>query len=102
MADAWAWVHSGQIGGLFLTKNQADWCVERADGCVVPMRVETAKVRHANELHQTLKNLTGLAKMAASALNTYQAAIRNADLLLEQIERESMEDSSNVSNDHSE
>jgi len=95
MADAWAWVHSGQIGGLFLTKSQADWCVERADGCVVPMRVETAKVRHANELHQTLKNLTGLAKMAASPLNTYQAAIRNADLLLEQIERESMEDSSN-------
>ncbi len=59
----------------------------------MPLRAETAKVRHADELYQVLKDLTGLAKMAACPLNTYKAAIRNSDELLQQIERESMEDS---------
>lgn len=95
MADAWAWVHSGQIGGLFLTKSQADWCVERADGCVVPMRVETAKVRHANELHTALKGLVDLAKRLTAFNGARPASLLIADELLQQIERESMEDSKN-------
>ncbi len=93
MADAWAWVHSGQIGGLFLTKNQADWCIERADGCVVPMRVETAKVRRADELHTALKGLVDLAKRLTAFNDARPASLLIADELLQQIERESMEDS---------
>tara|TARA_R110001583_G_scaffold25218_1_gene91431 strand:- start:1488 stop:1784 length:297 start_codon:yes stop_codon:yes gene_type:complete len=58
----------------------------------LPLIIETAKARHADELYQVLKDLTGLAKMASAPLNTYQAAVRNADELLKQIERESTED----------
>ncbi len=92
MADAWAWVHEGEIASCSQHKGGADQCVERAGGCTVPLRVETAKVRYANELHQALKDLTGLAMMAAAPLNTYQAAVRNSNELLQQIERESTED----------
>lgn len=56
---------------------------------VVPLMLETAKARRADELYQVLKDLTGLAKMASAPLNTYQAAMRNADELLKQIESES-------------
>jgi len=50
-----------------------------------------AKQDRAAELHQVLKDLTGLAKLAAAPLNTYEAAVRNADELLKQIDRESLE-----------
>ncbi len=91
MADAWAWAYDGQIAGCWPYKGGADQCVERAGGCAVPLRVETTKVRYANELHQALKDLTGLAMMAAAPLNTYQAAVRNSNELLQQIERECVE-----------
>lgn len=95
MADAWAWVHSGEMAGCWPQRSAAEFCADRSGGCVVPLRVETAAVRHAADLHQVLKDLTGLAKMAACPLNTYKAAIRNSDELLKQIERESTEDSTN-------
>ncbi|WP_421921635.1 hypothetical protein [Marinobacter salarius] len=47
--------------------------------------------KYSAELHQVLKDLTGLAKLASAPLNTYQAAVRNSDELLKQIERESTE-----------
>jgi hypothetical protein len=47
--------------------------------------------KYSADLHQVLKDLTGLAKMASAPLNTYQAAVRNSDELLKQIERESTE-----------
>ena len=93
MADAWAWIHEGQVAGVFVRWPEVNFCIDRAGGCAMPLRAETAKVRHADELYQVLKDLTGLAKMAACPLNTYKAAIRNSDELLQQIERESMEDS---------
>jgi len=49
------------------------------------------KQKYAPELYQVLKDLTGLAKMAAAPLNTYRAAVRNSDELLKQIDRESTE-----------
>lgn len=49
------------------------------------------KQKYTPELYQVLKDLTGLAKMGAAPLNTYQAAVRNSDELLKQIERESTE-----------
>ncbi|MGP9834244.1 hypothetical protein [Marinobacter sp. NSM] len=93
MADAWAWIHEGQVAGAFVHKGPADFCTDRAGGFVIPLRAETAKVRYADELYQVLKDLTGLAKMAACPLNTYKAAIRNSDELLKQIDRESTEES---------
>lgn len=92
MAEAWAWIHEGQVAGAFIGKPPADFCADRAGGCVIPLRAETAKVRHADELYQVLKDLTGLAKLAACPLNTYKAAIRNSDELLKQIDRESTEE----------
>lgn len=47
--------------------------------------------KYSVDLHQVLQDLTGLAKMASAPLNTYQAAVRNSDELLKQIERESTE-----------
>lgn len=47
--------------------------------------------KYSTELHQVLEDLTGLAKLASAPLNTYQAAVRNSDELLKQIERESTE-----------
>lgn len=88
MADAWAWIHEGQVAGVFVRQPEVDFCVERAGGCAMPLRAETAKVRYADELYQVLKDLTGLAKLAACPLNTYKAAIRNSDELLQQIDRE--------------
>lgn len=58
----------------------------------VPLVRETASTRHADDLCQVLKDLVALAKLAASTLNTYQAALRNADELLKQIDRESAEE----------
>lgn len=47
--------------------------------------------KYSEDLHQVLKDLTGLAKLGSAPLNTYQAAVRNSDELLKQIERESTE-----------
>ncbi|EDM46254.1 hypothetical protein [Marinobacter algicola] len=47
--------------------------------------------KYSADLHQVLKDLTGLAKLGSAPLNTYQAAVRNSDELLKQIERESTE-----------
>jgi hypothetical protein len=94
VADEWAWIHEGRVAGAFIGKTPADFCADRAGGCVIPLRAETAKVRYADELYQVLKDLTGLAMMASAPLNTYQAAVRNSNELLQQIERESTEDSS--------
>ena len=59
-----------------------------------------ARQRHANDLYQVLKDLTGLAKLAAAPLNTYQAAVRNADELLKTIDTESTEDFSDEKQTH--
>jgi len=97
MADAYGLLWPGDKEFMSVISKGTDVSeqVERYRLSKVPLVIETPKARHADELYQVLKDLTGLAKLAASALNTYQAALRNADLLLEQIERESMEDSSN-------
>lgn len=69
-------------------KDMADW------GRVVPLQIETAKSRHADDLHQVLRDLTTMAKVGVpiSGINTYAAAIRNAEELLAKIEEESTED----------
>lgn len=90
MADAWGWVYPGDAGitSACSSKGVVDSLAEQHNLIVVPLVIETAKNRHADELYQVLKDLTGLAKLAAAPLNTYQAAIRNADELLKQIESE--------------
>lgn len=70
--------------------DMADW------GRVVPLQLETASTRHADDLCQVLKDLTGMAKLAASHLNSYHAAIRNAEELLNLIDNESKKEASNV------
>lgn len=57
-------------------------------------RQRFVRQRHADDLYQVLKDLTAMAKLAApiTALNTYQAAVRNADELLNKIDEESKED----------
>jgi len=69
--------------------DMVDW------GRVVPLQVETAKSRHADELYQVLRDLTSMAKLGVpiSCINTYLAAIRNAEQLLEKVDNESTEDS---------
>ncbi len=61
---------------------------------VAPLLVETAKSRHAEELYQVLRDLTVMAKLGVpiSCINTYAAAVRNAEQLLKKIDVESMED----------
>lgn len=69
--------------------DMVDW------GRVVPLQVETAKSRHADELYQVLRDLTAMAKLGIpiSCINTYLAAIRNAEQLLEKIDDELEKDS---------
>jgi hypothetical protein len=69
--------------------DMVDW------GRVVPLQVETAKSRHADELYQVLRDLTSMAKLGVpiSCINTYLAAIRNAEQLLEKIDEELEKDS---------
>lgn len=62
----------------------------------VPLVRETASTRHADDLCQVLKDLTGMAKLGASHLNSYHAAIRNAEELLNLIDNESKKEASNV------
>lgn len=71
--------------------DMVDW------GRVVPLQLETAKSRHADELYQVLRDLTSMAKLGVpiSCINTYLAAIRNAEQLLEKVDNESTEDPSN-------
>ncbi|MFP3979135.1 hypothetical protein [Marinobacter sp. KMM 10035] len=90
MADAWGWVYPGDTGitSACSSKGVVDSLAKQHDLVVVPLVRETAKTRHADQLYQVLKDLTGLAKLAASTLNTYQAALRNADELLKLIESE--------------
>jgi len=75
---------ANQVGG-----DMVDW------GRVVPLQVETAKSRHADELYQVLRDLTSMAKLGVpiSGINTYLAAIRNAEQLLEKIDEELEKDS---------
>ncbi len=96
MADAWGWICPGDTGitSACSSKSVVDSLAAQHDLVVVPLVRETANTRHADDLHQVLKDLTGLAKMASAPLNTYQAAIRNADELLKQIESESTEEES--------
>ncbi|MGO1500806.1 MAG: hypothetical protein ACTHWH_05935 [Marinobacter sp.] len=98
MADAWGWVYPGDAGitSACASRSVVDSLAEQHDLIVVPLVRETANTRHADDLHQVLKDLTGLAKLAAAPLNTYQAAIRNADELLKLIEDESTEEASHV------
>jgi hypothetical protein len=69
--------------------DMVDW------GRVVPLQVQTAKSRHAEELYQVLRDLTAMAKLGVpiSGINTYLAAIRNAEQLLEKIDEELEKDS---------
>lgn len=94
MTDAWGWVYPGDAGitSACSSKGVVDSLAEQHSLIVVPLVRETAKNRHADELYQVLKDLAGLAKLAAAPLNTYQAAIRNADELLNLINSESTED----------
>lgn len=94
MPDAWGWFYPGDntLTGAVTNVESLDGIVEQHNVLRVPLVVESAKVKHADDLYQVLKDLTGLAKLASSPLNAYQAAIRNADELLKQIERESTED----------
>ena len=77
---------AGQVG-----EDMVDW------GRVVPLQIETPITRHADELHQVLSDLTSMARLGVpiSCINTYLAAIRNAEQLLEKIDQESTEDASN-------
>jgi hypothetical protein len=93
MADAWAWVHNGEIANCSQYKSNAEFLADRAGGCIVPLRVETAKVRYANELHQALKSMADLAKRLTAFNDARPASLLIADELLKQIERESTEDS---------
>lgn len=72
-----------------VSDDMVDW------GRVVPLQVETAKSRHADELYQVLRDLTSMSKLGVpiSCINTYLAAIRNAEQLLEKVDNESTEDS---------
>ncbi len=65
-------------------EDMADW------GRVVPLQVETAKSRRAEELYQVLRDLTTMAKLGVpiSGINTYAAAVRNSDELLQRIDDE--------------
>jgi hypothetical protein len=94
VADAFGLLWPGDTKFLTTCTPEAELQVEieRYNLKRVPLMIETAKARHADELYQVLKDLTGLAKMASAPLNTYQAAVRNSDELLAQIERESTED----------
>lgn len=94
MADAYGLIWPGESGIFSAYAGNADisYAVERYKVREVPLMIETPKARHADDLYQVLKDLTGLAKMASAPLNTYQAAVRNADELLKLIERESTED----------
>ncbi|SOB76141.1 hypothetical protein SAMN04488490_1817 [Marinobacter sp. LV10R510-11A] len=96
MADAFGLVWPGEeeIYTTYTPGTDVREVMERYKLRRVPLMLETAKARHADELHQVLKDLTGLVKMASAPLNTYQAAIRNADELLKQIESESTEEES--------
>ena len=53
----------------------------------------TPQQKHAGELHQVLSDLTSMARLGVpiSCVQTYLAAIRNAEELLKQIERECTE-----------
>lgn len=92
MPDAWGWEHNGDLVNADTRECHINWMVDRAGGNSVPLRIETARVRYADDLYQVLKDLVGLAKLASSPLNAYHAAVRNADELLKQIESESTED----------
>lgn len=74
---------AGQVG-----EDMVDW------GTVVPLQIETPKSRHADDLYQVLSDLTAMARLGVpiSCINTYLAAIRNAEQLLEKIDQESTED----------
>lgn len=63
-------------------------------GRLVPLQIETPKTRHADDLYQVLSDLVSMAKMGVPicCFNTYLAAIRNAEQLLEKIDQESTED----------
>lgn len=94
MAEAWGLVWPGETE-LFLASNSRAAlgdAIERYQVRVVPLTRETAKAKHADELYQVLKDLTGLAKLASAPLNTYAAAVRNADELLKQVELEEEND----------
>lgn len=92
MADAWGWLRDGEIISAYVQRGSVESLADRSSGRAVALKIETAPVRYAGDLHQVLRDLTGLAKMASAPMNTYQAAVRNAVELLKQIERESMED----------
>lgn len=93
MADAFGLVWPGEKEVFTACPNGTDVCetMERYKLRRVPLMIETATARHADDLHQVLKDLVGLAKLASAPLNTYQAAIRNADELLKLIEHEEKE-----------
>lgn len=57
----------------------------------------TVRQKYADDLYQVLKDLTVMAKMGVpiSCINTYAAAVRNAEQLLKKIDVESMEDLAN-------
>ncbi len=88
---------------LILTRRTGETIViETPSGEVVEVtvlgnngQVETAKSRHADELYQVLRDLTSMAKLGVpiSCINTYLAAIRNAEQLLEKIDEELEKDS---------
>ncbi|GGE75718.1 hypothetical protein GCM10011533_30080 [Streptosporangium jomthongense] len=98
MADAYGLIWPGDEELLTVFTPGADLQdqVERYKLRKVPLVIETAKNRHADDLHEVLKDLAAMAKMAVAAQNTYQAALRNAEELLKQIDRESTEEMSDV------
>lgn len=92
MADAWAWVHGGKIASCSQYKSHAEWLADRAGGHVAPLRVESPKTLYADELHAALKGLVDLAKRLTAFNDARPASLLIADELLQQIERESMEE----------
>lgn len=82
---------SKQVG-----EDMTDW------GRVVALQIETPKTRHADDLYQVLRDLASMARLGIpiSCINTYVAAIRNAEELLQKIDDESTEDPTDGKQSH--
>lgn len=94
MAEAYGLIWPGESALLTAYTPGVDVseAVERHGVRVVPLMIETAKVRHANELHTALKGLVDSAKRLTAFNDARPASLLIADELLKKIELEEAND----------
>lgn len=86
---AWGVEHNGMVVDAYPTQTEARlMCKHLEKAKPVPLCQYTPVTSHAGDLFQVLKDLVGLARLAAAPLNTYHAAVRNADELIKDVERQ--------------